>query len=481
MKELPENTYSHILKYTSLFGSVQGLNILIGLVRNKCVALLLGPSGMGLASLFQTMIGLVQQTTSLGVSFSAVQHISELFESGDERRILHFIKVVRAWSLITGLIGVMFCLIAISLFNRYVFTEGNYLWQTILLSPLVFMLAISGGETAILKGVRQLKPLAYIQMYNAIAALLIAVPMYYFLGIRGIVPVLVILGLVSMCLIIRYSNRLYPIRLKGAFGVLGEGMDMIRLGVSFTIAGILGSGADFSIRAILNHLGGLEEVGLYNTGFTMTMLYSGVIFSAMEVDFFPRLSSVNNQRELYNDLINKQAVVSLLLIGAVIPMVIILLPVIIPLLTSSEFLPVIDMMRLMALSLYFRSVNLCIEYLSLAKGDSKSYLFLEFAYNVALVILVFGGYQYIGLSGAGWAFLVLVVLNFVMVLNYMHVKYQVSIQSSLIKHLFIHILFGVITYMITQITKGATYWLIGLLVSLTAACYSFYVLNKLRT
>ena len=35
------DSYSHILKYTGIFGGVQGLSILIGLVRNKFAALLL--------------------------------------------------------------------------------------------------------------------------------------------------------------------------------------------------------------------------------------------------------------------------------------------------------------------------------------------------------------------------------------------------------------------------------------------------------
>lgn len=47
-----KNSYSHILKYTGLFGGVQGLNMLVGVVRNKFTAMFLGPSGMGLLSLF---------------------------------------------------------------------------------------------------------------------------------------------------------------------------------------------------------------------------------------------------------------------------------------------------------------------------------------------------------------------------------------------------------------------------------------------
>jgi ABC-type methionine transport system permease subunit len=51
MKENHSDSYDHVLKYTGLFGGVQGLVTLIGLVRNKAMALLLGTGGMGLNAL----------------------------------------------------------------------------------------------------------------------------------------------------------------------------------------------------------------------------------------------------------------------------------------------------------------------------------------------------------------------------------------------------------------------------------------------
>ncbi len=67
MSEKEGNSYQHILKYTSIFGSVQGLNILVSLVRNKFVALILGPSGMGLISLFNDTVNFVSQSTTIGI------------------------------------------------------------------------------------------------------------------------------------------------------------------------------------------------------------------------------------------------------------------------------------------------------------------------------------------------------------------------------------------------------------------------------
>ena len=154
MKENDKDGYGHILKYTSLFGGVQGLNILIGLVRGKIVTWLLGPGGMGLSSLFQTTANFISQATNLGISFSAVRNVSELFDSGDEARIAHFIKVVRAWSLLTGLIGTFLCMLIGPILSQLTFTWGDHTLHFVVLAPLVGILAVTGGETAILKGAR---------------------------------------------------------------------------------------------------------------------------------------------------------------------------------------------------------------------------------------------------------------------------------------------------------------------------------------
>ena len=60
------DSYSHILKYTGIFGGVQGLSILIGLVRNKFAAMLLGTAGMGLVALFNSTINMVVSAANFG-------------------------------------------------------------------------------------------------------------------------------------------------------------------------------------------------------------------------------------------------------------------------------------------------------------------------------------------------------------------------------------------------------------------------------
>lgn len=69
-------SYEHVLKYMGLFGGIQGMGIAISLLRNKLVAVLLGPDGMGLISLFNSSIKFVSDSTNFGISVSAIKNLS---------------------------------------------------------------------------------------------------------------------------------------------------------------------------------------------------------------------------------------------------------------------------------------------------------------------------------------------------------------------------------------------------------------------
>lgn len=477
MNDKRDDSYGHVLKYTSIFGGVQGLNILVGLVRNKVVAMLLGPEGMGLASLFQTTVNFLSQSTNLGVSFSAVRNVSELFDTGEEARIAHFIKVVRAWSLLTGLVGMLLCILVGPILSNLTFSWGDHTLHFVLLSPLVGLLAVTGGETAILKGARQLKSLAVIQVYSVLLALLIAIPIYYFFGQTGIVPVMVLMGLTTLLLTIRRSYGLYPLRLSGAKGILGEGMGMVRLGVAFTLAGILGSGAEFVIRTYLNNVADLNTVGLYNTGYVLTMTYAGLVFSAMETDFFPRLSAVNSQWQQCNEIVNKQIEVSLLLISPMLVAAQFAIPYVIPVLFTSQFLPVVDMVRILLLAIYLRAVKLPIAYLPLAKGDSLSYLFLEAVYDILVVLLVIWGYSQWQLFGTGVAITLSAVFDYFLLIGYTCFRYHYRPTFSVLKYSLLHLSLGVAAFLLATFADGWQWWIGGVLVfgiSLIATLYTFY-------
>lgn len=478
MDERDKGAYGHVLKYTGIFGGVQGLNVMVSLVRNKFVALLLGPSGMGLVSLFNTTVTFVSQSTHFGISMSAVRHLSEYPDDDMHPQVCHFVKVVRAWCLLTALLGMLVCMIIGPFLSSATFAWGDHSLHFILLSPAVGMLAVTGGETAILKGRRRLKSLAWVQVGSVLAALFMTVPVYYFFGEAGIVPVIVGMAFVTMVLTLRESCRLYPLQLRGARGILGEGMEMVRLGVAFTLAGIIGSGAEMLIRSWLNVTGDLDVLGLYNAGYMITVTYAGMVFSAMETDYFPRLSAVNTDIAATNETVNKQMEVSLLIAAPMLVALIIFLPVLIPLFFSSKFLPVVAMTQVAVLAMFFKAVTLPAAYITLARGYSVMYLLLESAYFVVFILLIIVGYRHFGLVGTGAAITVANIFDYLMINAVARWRYKYKMSPAVMKYSAIHILIGLLAYFTTITVGGYVYWVFGIGLTLVSTLFSLLILHQ---
>lgn len=477
-KQEKDASYSHILKYTGLFGGVQGLNILVGIVRNKLVAMILGPDGMGLVSLFNSTIKLVSDSTNLGLSMSAVRNMSESFDSGSAERVASAVRLIRSWSLITGLAGMLLCIVLSPLLSDWTFAWGDHTLHFVFLAPVIALLAIASGETAILKGARRLRGLAVISLYNVVLAFATSVPLYYFFGQAGIVPSLVLAGVAQCLTTIYHSFRLYPPRFSISRGAVRQGKGMVRLGIAFVVAGILGSGAEFILRSYLNHTGELYTVGLYNAGYVMTMTYAGMVFSAMETDYFPRLSALPSLGAKFNEVVNHQIEVSLLLVSPLLAFFMVVQPILLPLLYSGKFIPVLGMMKIAVLAMYFRALTLPIEYISLARSDSRGYLFLEATYDLSFVVMVILGYQHLGLTGTGVGLAVAGVINLLIVALYARLTYGYTISREVSRYTLVQLPLGIIICLTTCLLDGLYYWVVGLLLSLVSLGVSLCILYR---
>ncbi len=472
------NAYANILKYTSLFGGVQALNIVVALVRNKLVAVLLGPMGVGLITLFNSTIRFIGDSTNLGIGMSAVKHISEAHAHDDKQAINRSVLTVRAWSAITALLGMVACALLSPLLSKYTFGWGKHTLHFLLLSPIVAMTAIMGGELAILKGTRHLGALARISIINVLMALILSAPLFFIWRSKAIVPSMIIVALAQLVVTIAYSYHFHPLKLSFDRVIMREGGTMVKLGVGFFLAGLFGSCADFLIRSFVNNISSPDTLGLFNAGFMITMTYGGMVFSAMETDYYPRLSAISRTGTTLNNTVNKQIEVSLLIISPMLVGLIIGLPIILPLLYSHSFLPVTSMAQLTALAMFLRAVKLPIAYLPLSRGDSKAYLLMEGIYAVIYVILSVVCFQVFGLIGMGIAIVLVASFDFVMLNAYMGHRYGYRLSGPAIKLMFQQFPIGIAAYILTLKGHGMIYWGLGVLLIIISSAISYYALNK---
>lgn len=415
-------TYDHVIKYTGLFGGVQGIMMLVSVARNKIVSELLGPSGLAIIKLFDNAIKLINQSTDLGISFSAVKHVAELFDQGTEEEVRNFVHTVRTFCLMTGLLGMLVCLALCQQISYWTFDSYDYTWHFAVLSLVVCMLTVQGGEMAILKGMKKLKKVAVIAVFGAIATLVICAPIYYFWRIDGIVFSLLLSGMAVLAIHFYYSTKVIPWRVSiFSKKEYSNGIPMVKLGIGYIIAGIFGQGAEYIIRTLILRYGDLADVGLYTSGYTMAVSYANLVFVAFEADYFPRLSASHHDPKRMNQTINQQIEVGLLLMAPLLTFFVLAMPILVPLLFSSKFIDAVPMAICASFYIFFKAFTLPIAYLALAKGDSRMYMFTELVYDIFIAIAIPYAFKWWGLEGAGWALSVAGLLDLLLI----HIVYGV--------------------------------------------------------
>lgn len=471
--------YAQILKYTGIFGSIQGLSILTGVIRNKVMALLLGTQGMGMLSLLNSTVSFLSMSTSLGLSFSAVREIAACKDKDDNDGILRCAVTIRAWSLVAALLGALVCVVSYRWIDRLTFTWGDHTLHYLMLAPVIAIMAVTAGETAILKGLHRLKALAVVQLITAFAALIITVPLLYLFNQAAIVPIIGLIATATMLATIFYSYSTVAPRWSHFNMTLAEwkrtlagGKPMVRLGMAFVSAAIIGSGTELAIRAFLNTVGDLDTVGLYNAGYMLAITYAGMIFSSMESDYYPRLAGVNDDILKVNEVMNNQAEVSVLLVAPMMCVFILCLPVIVPLLFSAQFIDAVPMAQATSLSMVFKSVCLPVSYVMLAKGDSKTYVCLETLSYIMTIIGVVAGYRLGGLVGTGIGLSSAYACELTVNTITLRMRYRVKLRAKLLHYISLLFPMTIAVYCSTFIAGDLWKWTVGIMIALACSVYS---------
>jgi len=179
---------------------------------------------------------------------------------------------------------------------------------------------------------------------------------------------------------------------------------MITLGIVISLTGFLSQGKIFLLKIFLSNYGSIADVGLYSAGIAITNTYTSLVFSAMGTDYAPRLSSVSENDEVLSDVINRQAIMLILLISPLIIAFIMLIHQITILLYSNNFLPIENMMKWAMLGMYFRAVSWSISFAFIAKGLSKVFFLHETITNIYSLFLSIIMYYFFGITGLGIAF-----------------------------------------------------------------------------
>jgi O-antigen/teichoic acid export membrane protein len=474
-----QSSYRQIMKATSIFGGVQVYNILISIVRSKFIAVLLGPTGMGIAGLLTSTTSLIANITNMGLSTSAVKNVAAANASGDSKRVGVVVSVLRRLVWITGILGTIFTLVFAPWLSELTFGNRDYTLAFIFISITLLLTQINAGQMVVLQGMRRLQFLAKANLTGVTFALLTSVPIYYIWGIKGIVPAIIISSAITLLLSWYFSSKVKIEKAEVDKNTLfSEGGDMIKMGFFLSLSSLVSMGTSYIVRIFISHKGGVEEVGLYSAGFAIINTYVGMVFTAMSTDYFPRLSGVVHDPDKTKEIINHQAEIALLILAPILTVFLIFINWIVILFYSTRFLPVDKMVHWAALGIFLKATSWPIAYLFVAKGNSKLFFYSELSANIYMLGFNVLGYQLGGLEGLGISFFTGYLVYLIQVFILARRKYTFAFNKAFYRIFIIQFSLGIICFMSSRLLTPLYLYLLGGLLIFLSSYYSFQQLNK---
>ena len=394
------------MKAMGLFGGVQVMGILCSIVRTKLVALRIGPVGIGLFGLFNNALEMITTGTNLGIRASSVRDISQALAGHDKGLVSRMIAVVRKWSLWLGLAGALLTLVMAPLLSQVTFGDGTHIWGFVALSVAVLLQALTNGEYAVLQGTAHLKRLASVTLWGTITGLAVSIPLFYLLRERSIVPSIIAYAVALAAFAWFFRNREYPAAQVNRSETFDMGKGFVKLGIYMTLGNFASILASYAFNAWLNVNAGTEQVGFYQAGYTLINKYTGLILTALGMEYYPRLAQVAESRLRLRAFVSQEINVAISVMAPVVALFILLREFVVWLLYTPEFNVILTFVSWGMIGTVLRTLSWCLAFTILAKGDGKTYLWTEVASAVINLVLNIVFYRWWGLTGLGIAFLV---------------------------------------------------------------------------
>jgi PST family polysaccharide transporter len=406
------SSYSKVLGSSVITGGAVGFNYIISLVRIKLLAIILGPSGVGLIGLFSASTTFFVTLSGLGLPASAVREIATSVSSGNDSSAAKNVLTIRRLALLTGCIGALAFFLLSPLFSSWVLSGNDGAIVLLTLSLTILLSSISNAELAVLQGFQRIKEIAWANVFSAFIGTVLSIGLYVFFGRDGIGPSLLVCAISSVVLAYCFSRKIVLSHLKlSGPELVCTSKAMIRLGVAVMWGTLLTAALDLIVRAIVNSVLGEFSVGIYHAAWSLSGLFAGFVLSAMGTDFYPRLVSVAHDKEKMIESVNQQTEIGILLVLPGLVFTLIFGAIVVKFFYSSSFLLAADLLPWFTLGVFGRVISWPMGYILLARAESRWFVFTETVFVVLQAVIALISVKFFGLIGTAYTLALMYFLH----------------------------------------------------------------------
>ncbi|OWX98816.1 O-antigen translocase [Thioclava sp. IC9] len=406
------SSYRTILRSSSIIGAAQVVNILVGLIRMKIVAVLIGPAGVGLIGLYANLIQTATTVAGLGIGNVGTRRIATAHAEGGAAEIGRTRRILFWGALILASLGALGFWLLRGVIAEQMLDEPE---KSKYVGWLAIGVALNVGavsQSALLTGMRRIGDLARVNVLAGILGTIANIFILWVWGMQGLIAVVLVSPAVTFMLGHLFVSRLGP--LEGRQPILREMMsewgEMARLGFAFMLSGVVATVGALAVRTLVQRELGPDALGQFQAAWVIGMTYLGAVLGAMGADYFPRLTAVINDPKAATRMVNEQTEVALLLTAPILLMMLGFVPWVISLLYTSDFAPAVEILRWQLLGDILKVMSWPLGFVIMASGAGKTFVGTETAGMSAFALGTFIGLPILGVTATGIAFLAMYVI-----------------------------------------------------------------------
>ena len=472
-------SYRQILRSTSIIGGASVINTLIGLVRSKVLAVLLGPTGVGLVSLYSGLMSTAAALATMGIGTVGTRQIAEAIGREDLRALAVARRAMFWGTLLLAAAGGLVVWSLREILAMRVLGSAAQAGAVGWLAAGVALSVASASQGALIQGMRHIGDMARLSVYGAALNTVLGVALLWQWGQAGLVAYVLVGPVVSFALGHVYVSRLTrPATCNiSVQEVADQWKVLLQFGIPFMGASLATSLVQLWIRVEVSNSLGMDAVGHYQAAWLISMQYIGFVLGAMGADYYPRLTGMIHDSDAAARLVNEQTEIALLLSAPVFIAMMALAPWVVQLLYSAAFAPAVELLRWQILGDVLKVVSWPLGFLILATGDGKTFFWTETSALVLMGVLIVELAPLMGLRITGVSFLVCYL--YYLPLVYILAKRRLGFHwSDQVTHLLVPIfLLCIVVGVLASTTKWG--WLVGCGIALGFGLYSLSRLSRI--
>ncbi len=458
-------------------GMGQAVVLLLSLISMKILAVLTGPSGVGLFSIIRNAQQSLTAVAALGGGGNAIVQGVASWPSPERGKYL--VTAFWIFVLFNLLVVAAILTVPVELTEVLISKSGDTILPWLI--PPVILSSVMVYFRGVLNAYVQIASVAWVNVITALGAVIFIYPAYiaYSAGLfQGLILILFGAFLFGSAASIFFVKREinFNFRMVDLFTnySLHAGIRVVYIALPTMVASFVGMASVFYIRMAVVKSYGISAAAWFDVAWGIGAIYLTLFLTSLQTYLLPTASAKTTEAtsSLHLSMALRFSTI------AVVPVLLCLIvfkPLVINILYSNEFLPALEIMRWTLLGDLFRSYGSVFATILIARADMLAFLIREMVWCFVFVVTAYLLMPY-GVWVVGVAYLCAYMVYFIMHAWRVYSSGLFSVDSLVLKQWLIGCLMIVLATVFSWSDMTVHWW--SFLILLAGVAYAYLLMTK---